>query len=62
MISKESKIFYVVVFLIVLFSIAYTYYDTMILARFDIFISEDEIPTYSDILTKSIELIETYVQ
>ncbi len=62
MIEKKSKIFFIILLIIILFSIAYTYYDTLILRRFDIFVSEDQIPTYSDLTSEIRELINSYVQ
>jgi hypothetical protein len=60
--SKKTFIFFVVVFSVILISIIYTYYDTMILKRFDIFISEDDIPTYQGVLGDFYNLIYFYVQ
>ncbi len=62
MVSKNSKIFFIILLFVVLSSIAYTYYDTMFLRRFDIFVSEDEIPTYSDLLGETKGLVDSYVQ
>ncbi len=62
MLEKKSKIFFVTLLILILFSIAYTYYDSMILRRFDIFVSEDEVPTYTDLWGEVKELFFSYVQ
>lgn len=62
MVNKGSKIFFYFVFAFIFVSIAFTYYDTMILHRFDIFMSEEEIPSYIDIWESVRSLVNTYVQ
>ncbi len=60
--KKESKIFFVVFFLFILASILFTYYDTIVLGRFSIFISEDDIPAYTDLVKRVTEPTSSYVQ
>ena len=52
MITQKSKIFFIVLLIIFFLSVAYTYYDTMVLRRFTIFTTEEEIPTYTDLFEK----------
>lgn len=62
MLSRGSKIFFIVVFIAVALSVAYTFYDTMILKRFDVFFLEEEIPTYRGIFSGLLDQAQTYVQ
>lgn len=52
MITQKSKIFFIVLLIIFFLSVAYTYYDTIVLRRFTIFTTEEEIPTYADLFEK----------
>jgi hypothetical protein len=56
MISNGSKAFFILISLFLFISIAYTYYDSIILKRFDIFTSEEEIPSYKDLLNDLLKL------
>jgi len=60
--SYQSKIFFIFFLAILVFSVSYTFYDTLVLRRFDIFVSEDEIPTYNSILDQIKNLTRQYVQ
>ncbi len=62
MITRESKIFFITLTVIVLFSVVYTYYDSIILRRFDIFVTEEEVPTYTDLWGEVQNLFYSYVQ
>jgi len=61
MVSKKSKIFFLVVFFIFFLSTVYTYYDTMILGAFEVFTSEEDIPYGLDLLDKLKNIIRPYV-
>lgn len=62
MLNRESKIFFIVLFFIILSTIIFLYHDTLVLRRFDIFISEDEIPSYQSLSDEALELIGDYVR
>ena len=62
MVSKSSKVFFIVLFTFFVVSLVFTYYDTMILKNFDIFEIEYDIPTFYDLLSEVMELISSYVQ
>lgn len=62
MVDKKSKIFFIVLVAVLMGSIGYTYYETVVLGRFEIFLTEDEIPTYPDFFTGVVSLIQPYVQ
>lgn len=47
---------------IVILVVAYTFYDTVVLKRFDIFLTEAEIPSSTRILSDFILQLKTYVQ
>lgn len=60
--SKKSKYFFIVCLFVLICSIFYTYYDTMILKRFEIFTSEDDIPSYPNFYQGIKDIIINYVQ
>ena len=49
MITKESKIFFSFLLGILVLSVSYIYYDTIVLKHFNIFTTEEEIPAYIDL-------------
>lgn len=62
MVSKKSKNFFLIVLLVFYASAVYTYYDTVVLKNFDIFLSEEEVPSYDDLLSKFRVSIGSYVR
>lgn len=62
MISNQSKTFFMTVFLVVFVAVIYTYYDTVVLKKFDVFLTVDDIPTYSEIFSEFALIIKEYVQ
>jgi len=49
MLSKNSKVFFVVFFFIILSSIALTYYNIYILKNYNTFTESDDIPAPTDV-------------
>lgn len=50
MLSKGSKTFFLVLLFAVFLSLVFTFYDTIIFKEFSIFLDEQDIPSYPDIL------------
>ena len=62
MISRESKIFFSALLLVILVSILITYQKIIVLRKFDIFTSEEDVPSYTDIYSEIKDITSLYVQ
>ncbi len=62
MINRQSQIFFAGLLILICAAVLVTFHDTMILKRFDIFVSEDQIPDYTDLFSEINTLIRSYVQ
>lgn len=60
--TKESKTFFAVFFIVIFFAVAHLYYDTIVLRSFTFFTSEEDIPAYSDILAELKDSVGSYVR
>lgn len=59
--NTKTKYFFLSLSVLIFLAVLYTYYDTLYLKRFDIFLSEDDVPTYSDFKLEIISLTKSYV-
>ncbi len=48
MLTKQSKYFIAIFTILIICSLAYTFYDVVVEKNFRVFVSEDEIPDISD--------------
>ncbi len=60
--TKESKIFFWIFFAVIFLAVVHLYYDTVVLHRFTIFTSEEDIPAYSDVLAEVKDSVRFYVR
>ena len=60
--TRESKLFFLGLFILIAAMIIVTYFDTFILGNFTVFTSEEEIPEYPDLFSEIRAILQLYVQ